>query len=343
MSEIKNKIITISGEPVSGKSTVVKALKRIYEQKGFNVHIISVGQLFRDAIKEEYVKMYPDKKDANLADIQADESFAEIRNRIDKMIDKEIVKRKGEEINSKERPSDIYIIDSRLAWQNIPDSFSVRLTVDEKIAGRRVYNDKSRGTEDAYKSVEDATEKTKQRKLGEINRYIKRYNVDLRNPENYNLIIDTSYSNTEELAEIIINGEESYRERKNYPKYWTSPVHFLPSGLKTLYLKMKDFGFAKKLLSKRHKKTFNNITAEDTVEMIEKDDKRLLKKGFYIKVYRKLLSGRTLIPYIVIKNVDKPVGKPEQGIRDELTNYQDGTRERQLINTPVKNDKSIGR
>ena len=208
MNEIRNKIITISGEPVSGKSTVVKTIKKQYEQKGFEVHIISVGQVFREAIKEEYVKMYPDRKDANLADIQADESFAEIRNRIDKMIDKEIVKKKGEEINSKERPNDIYIIDSRLAWQNIPDSFAVRLTVDEKIAGHRVYKDKSRGSEDAYKSVEDATEKTRQRKLGEIFRYIKRYNVDLRNPENYNLIVDTSYSNTEELAEIIINGEE---------------------------------------------------------------------------------------------------------------------------------------
>ena len=35
MSEIRNKIITISGEPASGKSTVVAALKEKYEKLGY--------------------------------------------------------------------------------------------------------------------------------------------------------------------------------------------------------------------------------------------------------------------------------------------------------------------
>ena len=34
LKEIKNKIITISGEPVSGKSTVVREIKELYEEKG---------------------------------------------------------------------------------------------------------------------------------------------------------------------------------------------------------------------------------------------------------------------------------------------------------------------
>ena len=38
MNEIKNKIITISGEPASGKSTVKKALVKKYTELGYNVH-----------------------------------------------------------------------------------------------------------------------------------------------------------------------------------------------------------------------------------------------------------------------------------------------------------------
>ena len=65
--------------------------------------------------------------------------------------------------------------------------------------------------------------------MGEIERYKLRYGVDLTDPDNYDLIIDTSYSNTEELADIIIQGEESYRKEEYYPKNWASPA---PSEVK---------------------------------------------------------------------------------------------------------------
>ena len=54
MENIRNKIITISGEPASGKSTVVKEIKSKYEKQGFNVYIISVGDVFRETVKKEY-------------------------------------------------------------------------------------------------------------------------------------------------------------------------------------------------------------------------------------------------------------------------------------------------
>ena len=56
MENIRNKIITISGEPASGKSTVVKEIKSKYEKQGFNVYIISVGDVFRETVKKEYLK-----------------------------------------------------------------------------------------------------------------------------------------------------------------------------------------------------------------------------------------------------------------------------------------------
>ena len=75
MENIRNKIITISGEPASGKSTVVKEIKSKYEKQGFNVYIISVGDVFRETVKKEYLKRYPDRINVSLADIQNDKEF----------------------------------------------------------------------------------------------------------------------------------------------------------------------------------------------------------------------------------------------------------------------------
>ena len=76
LKEIKNKIITISGEPVSGKSTVVREIKELYEEKGYNVHIISVGNVFREMVKKEYIKKYPDR----IVVVDASKSIDEVLN-----------------------------------------------------------------------------------------------------------------------------------------------------------------------------------------------------------------------------------------------------------------------
>ena len=105
-----------------------------------------------------------------MADVQNDEEFATVRGQIDQMIDS-LMAEKGIEINQKERPNDVWLIDSRLAWHNIPDSYAVRLTINDSIAGMRVFNDSSRGEEDQYSTLKEAIEKTIERKLGEISRY----------------------------------------------------------------------------------------------------------------------------------------------------------------------------
>ena len=50
MSEIKNKIITISGEPVSGKGTTVKSIITKLKEQGYqeeNIHLKTTGDEFR--------------------------------------------------------------------------------------------------------------------------------------------------------------------------------------------------------------------------------------------------------------------------------------------------------
>ena len=203
--EFQNKILTISGEPASGKSTVIKELVKSYKEQGFNVNLISIGELFRQIAKEKKLS------------IQELNEYMKTRANIDKLIDNQ-VRKQGEIINSTERPNDIYIFDSRLAWHNIPNSFAIRLTVNDEIAGKRVFEDNSRGQEDKYSTIQEAIDSTAKRKHNEIQRYKQRYNIDLTNPDNYNLIINTSYMNINEIAELIILNEKNYRNNISFKK-----------------------------------------------------------------------------------------------------------------------------
>lgn len=203
MRMFKNKIITISGEPASGKSTIVKKMKEKFESMGYKVHIWSIGEKFREEAIKEYKILHPEIENPNIADVQSDESFADKRREIDELLDTR-VKEKGIQINSQPLPNHVFIFDSRLAWNNIPDSYSIRLIVDENIAGIRAYNDKKRGEEDRYNSVEEAIQKTRERKLAEIERYKERYNVNLSDDTNYNLVMDTSNNAPEQICEELL-------------------------------------------------------------------------------------------------------------------------------------------
>ncbi|MBR3163010.1 MAG: cytidylate kinase family protein [Clostridia bacterium] len=220
-------IITISGDPVSGKGTVVNHLKKYYEESGYNVHVISVGHLFRDISLEMYKREHPEIDNPTIEQVNNDERFAEKRKEIDLNLDSYIAQ-KGKEVNENAKANDVYIFDSRLAFSNIENAFSIRLTVDEKVAGERVFNDIDRGREDSYETVEQAIESTKRRKEGEIARYIQRYGVDLTDENNYNLIINTSYASPDEITEVIRRCLDLQKQGKPFAKTWANPRWFLP-------------------------------------------------------------------------------------------------------------------
>ena len=172
MENYNNRIITISGDPASGKGTIARKLTELYESQGLKVHLISIGDFFRKAAIKEYKKKFPEIENPLIEEIQRDPNFAEELKNIDKKIDLEIIPEVGSEINSQKRSKEVFIIDSRTArfFINQPH-FAVRTTVDSKTAGERVFNDPKRGNEDKYPSVEDATVATLNRKKEEI--YIK--------------------------------------------------------------------------------------------------------------------------------------------------------------------------
>lgn len=307
MPNFKNRIITISGEPASGKSTVINQIKEDYEKLGYKVHIFSVGHEFRRVAKEKGLS------------IEELNTYMMKRGNIDEIIDSAVAKR-GQEINSRKRDKDIYIFDSRLAFNNIENAFSIRLTVDENIAGKRVFEDNKRGKEDSYKTVKEAIEKTKKRKETEVERYIKRYGIDIQDSNNYSLVIDTSHSTIHDISEVIEKCLELDMENKPYGKMWTSPKKLLPLQREEDTLGM---GFG------------SGFTFEEVVEIIKKEGYDPTSNIETVKVDGKLYIieghhrnfalaniGKTLIPYIVLAKDNEEILKSKNTAKqraDSLT------------------------
>ena len=280
---LKNRVITISGEPASGKSTVINKLKEDYEKQGYKVNILTIGHEFRKMAQEKGMSI----KEFN--------KYMETRKGIDEYIDSKVAE-EGKKINENERPNEIFIFDSRLAFHNIPDSFSVRLTVDENIAGQRVFADMTRGKEDCYKNVNEAILNTVRRKESEIDRYKERYNIDIQDINNYNLVIDTSYSKVDDIASVIEQCLELEKQEQYYAKTWTSPKKLLPmqSEMSTL---CKGTMYTMEEMQEIIKK--EGYKPSEEIDIIDVDNKKFIIEGHH-RNFALATVGGTLVPYYTL-------------------------------------------
>ena len=181
MNDTRKRIkISITGDLGSGKSTVCRYLKEHY---GLNVY--SIGQIQRSlAVKYNM-------------NILAFNKYMETHPEIDEEIDTELtlIGKRDEDM----------VLDSRMAWHFVPDTFKVYLTVDPNEAARRVVNDK-RGAVEKYQSPEAARLSLIERKKSENLRYITKYGVDCSNQDNYDLILDATTISPSDVAEAIMAG-----------------------------------------------------------------------------------------------------------------------------------------
>lgn len=343
----KNKIITISGQPVTGKGTTVNALIDKFKKQGYseeNIHVITTGHEFRNFFNAifEFIKDYKDleqvdnfKENTYLKELLEKKEYREIlidtiiqlkqnqvdvndlsiehannlkefsglRKAIDTIIDSGIAK-KGEEINSVFNPNEIWIIDSRLAFHNIPESFSVRLISNPQVAAERLFNDKSRGKEDSkYNSVEEAYEAREKRRIGEQKRYMKRYGVDLEDENNYDLIIDTSYSTIEDISDTILTCLDRYTNGKPFARNWASPKIFLPMQ-RELDTIREGSCFSLEELENIIKKY--GYTPSSAIEVIDVDGIKYIIEGHH-RNFALAHTQKTLIPYEIIAKDDEPL------------------------------------
>lgn len=218
MNQESNIIITISGEPSSGKTTALRNLETEFRKMGFEVETMLVGKRGRKIILnayEAYLERHPEKRRKDkitIEDAHADKEFCSIiRKELDALIDFD-TEQYGKKINSEHTPNILRMIDGRVAFLYIPNSFSVRLTIEPSVAGKRAYEDKSRG----FESEEEATLATIERRDGELERYMERYQIDLSDKSHYNVVIDTTHLSEQEVVLKIIDELILYMEKNGY-------------------------------------------------------------------------------------------------------------------------------
>lgn len=192
-NKFKN-IITVTGNIAAGKTYIVDSLAKILNMKTY-----SGSESFRKLARKhkmsvtdfnEYVIKYP-----------------EVDRKIDATTARHI-KRKNN-----------IIVDARLGWYVIPNSFKVYIKVDMETATTRLVEEsKKRGKEEQYINKEEAKKAIISREKFERARYIKEYSVDLLDEKNYDFIIDTSKLNLKTSVDIIKEAYEKYKEEKKQIK-----------------------------------------------------------------------------------------------------------------------------
>lgn len=175
-----NAKITITGDLGSGKSAVSRIL---CERTGFAY--VSTGRIQRQLAQE----LGLDTLEMNRR--------ADTDPSIDERIDG-IFASLGEDPNA-------YVLDSRMAWFFLPDSYKVFLKIEVQIAAARILRDPNRDSEQ-YDSPEEAVAKLLARKQSENERFRKKYGADGTNMANFDLVIDTSERTPEEVVDLILEG-----------------------------------------------------------------------------------------------------------------------------------------
>ncbi len=185
-------IITISGVPGSGKSTVAKLVAR---KLGFRHY--SAGDFMREIAE---------KRGLSLLEIS---KAAEKDRSIDHELDRRTV-----ELGKRE---DDFVMDSRLAYHFIPNSFKVFLEADEKEAARRIFSDvqkklKGRKVEKESTTLAATSAAIKKRRKSEELRYRKYYDLNPYDEKQYDLVIDTTKANPEKVVEKVVAAMRKSRQ-----------------------------------------------------------------------------------------------------------------------------------
>jgi cytidylate kinase len=177
-------IISISGVPGSGKTTVAKLLA-----EELKYHFYSMGDLRGKMAMERGITIDELNKIGE-SDPTTDTSVDDYQR----------------ELGTKE---DNFVIEGRLSWHFIPSSFKILLTCDPQESAKRIYGarkagDASRRDEPDYASIDATREELERRTASDILRYQKYYGIDYRDPSHFDLVVDTtSIDGAKNVASLI--------------------------------------------------------------------------------------------------------------------------------------------
>lgn len=251
--------ITMTGNLGSGKSTIAKLIQESY---GFDIY--STGRIQRDLAKKL------GKTTLEMNHLMCNDP------KYDNMIDEATTR------TAKENMDKDIIFDSRLAWNFVEESFKVFVSVGLDAAAKRVFND-SRGSVEQYLSLEEARDKLKARAETENLRFKQMYQLEYFNFSNYNLIVDSTFNSSEEIAKIIVDeGKKFYKTVKEigfeatntgWNKILLSPKKLLheevtvedKTRLAGLLEEIKETSLSKRVLAKDIDGEYHIIEGKDEV------------------------------------------------------------------------------
>ena len=176
-------IISISGSPGSGKSTITKKLAKKLNWPHYNM-----GKLWRMQAKE---------KGITLAEFHR---YSENNAEMDLAID-EYQKKLG-------KSRDDFIVEGRTSWYMIPHSIKLFLDVGEKEGAKRVFKElqkqNSRNEDVNLQTATDVLASHRRRKQSDSKRYRQYYNIhDVFNADNYDFILDTTGLSIEQIFDKV--------------------------------------------------------------------------------------------------------------------------------------------
>lgn len=184
----KKHIISLAGDLAAGKGSVSEIL---IKDLGYGIY--RNGEYARKLAKEKGL------------DITSFNAYLAEHPEIDLQIEKSAAEYAKEHDN--------FIIDARLGWYAVPESFKVYLKVDIDIAAKRAFNDPRRKSTESFRTIEEQKADMQKRFKLENERYWKLYHVHKEDMSNYDLVIDTSEYTPLEVAKII---KEEYKKWLEY-------------------------------------------------------------------------------------------------------------------------------
>lgn len=185
----KKKIITIAGGVGSGKSSTARKVAEALAYEHF-----SSGDLFRKIARNRGLS------------IEALNVTAEEQQDIDHEVDR-LLQKIGKEKHH-------LVIDSRLAYHWIPESFKVFLALDRDTAAERIFNqlqNEGRASEHAL-SVEEVRGNIGIRVESERKRYQALYGIDVTDTAAFDLVIDTKTNHLDEVVAQVITAYKNWKE-----------------------------------------------------------------------------------------------------------------------------------
>lgn len=198
-------IITLTGKPGSGKSSTAD---RVAEMLGYTRY--SSG---------EYVRNITHKQKITLGEFN---SRAETHPEMDQQIDASLRKLRNHR--------DI-VIDARLGFYWLPESFKVYLDLSNDVAIARIFRDANFNTlrsdaGEGGRSMTDVADQVEARMYSERIRFKKLYGINPYSTEHFDLVIDTAQHSPQTVALTIFDTYKKWLVSTN----WKQVVSRVPLG-----------------------------------------------------------------------------------------------------------------